>query len=79
MTFRTKLGSRSLRIVFGKVYEFISDYDETKYFVLFGPENYDPIFHRIRYLTGLKSGIADVHSHLIIMQKSKLIQMLVCL
>ena len=32
-------------------------------FHIFGPERYDPIFDRIRYLTGLKSGITDVDSH----------------
>ena len=56
---------------------FIRDYDGTKYLVLFGLEKYDAIYDRIRYLIGLKSGITYIF--LIIMQKSKLIQMMNCL
>ena len=38
-------------------------YDGTRYFVLHGPEKYDVIYNRIRYLIGRKSGITYVFSH----------------
>ena len=52
-----------LPIMFDKVDGVIRDYGGTKYLVLIGPENYDDIF--IGYL-------------LIIVQKSRLIQMMIC-
>ena len=39
---------------------FIRDYDGTRYLVLFGPEKYDSIYNRIRYLISHKSGITYV-------------------
>ena len=35
----------------------------TKYLVLFGPEKYDAIYNRIRYLINQRSGITYVISH----------------
>ena len=37
-------------------------YDGTIYLVLLGPEKYDAICNRNRYLISLKGGIADVFS-----------------
>ena len=54
------IGAKPLRIMFNKVNGFIRDYDETKYLVLYGLEKNDAIYDRIRYLTGLKSGITYV-------------------
>ena len=45
-----------------KIDGFIRDYDVIKYLVLFGPEKYDAIFDRIRYLIVLKRGISYVDS-----------------
>ena len=45
-----------LCIKFGKLDGFITDYDRTKYLVLFSPEKYDVILDMIRYLRGLKIG-----------------------
>ena len=56
----TLIGAKPLRIMFNKVNGFIRDYDETKYLVLYGLEKNDAIYDRIRYLTGLKSGITYV-------------------
>ena len=42
---------------------FIRVYDGTKYLELFGPEKYNTIYKRIRYLISQKSGIAYVLSH----------------
>ena len=49
--------------MFNKVDGFIRDYDGTKHLVLFRPEKHDAILDRIRYLSGLKSGITYVFSH----------------
>ena len=48
---------KTLRIMFDKVV------DGIKYLVLFGPEKYDFIFDRIRYLIGLKSSITYIAIH----------------
>ena len=42
---------------------FIRVYDGTRYLVLFGPEKYDVIYNRIRYMISQKSGITYVISH----------------
>ena len=42
--------SKSFQIRFDKIDGFIRVYDETRYLVLFGPEKYNVIFNRIRYL-----------------------------
>ena len=46
------------------------------YVVLFGPEKYDAICNRIKYLIGPKSGITYIL--LTILQKSKLILIILC-
>ena len=52
-----------MRIRFDKIDGFIRVYDGTKYLVLFGPEKYDAIYNRIRYLISQRSGITYVVSH----------------
>ena len=47
---KSLIGTKPLRIILDKVDGFIRDYDGTKYLVLFGPEKYDVIFDKIRYL-----------------------------
>ena len=59
MIFYAKL----LNIMSKKVDGFLRDHDRTKYLVLFGPEKYDSIFYRIRYISGLKSGIKYIGCH----------------
>ena len=49
--------------LFDKVDGFIRDYDGSKYCLSFGPEKYDAIFDRIRYVIRLGSGITYVASH----------------
>ena len=46
-----------MRIRFNKVDGIIRIYDRTRYLVLFGPEKYDTIYNRMRYLVSLKSSI----------------------
>ena len=71
------IGAKHLRIIIDKVDVFIRPYDGTRYLVLLGPEKYDTIYDRIRYILSLK-----VVYHillLIIMEISKLIHMMCCL
>ena len=54
------IGAKPLHISFVKVDWFITVYDEIRYLVLFGLENYDAICNKIRYLIGVKSGITYI-------------------
>ena len=60
---KTLIGPKSLRIRFNKIDGFIRAIDRTRYLVLTGPEKYDAIYKRIRYLTSLKSSITYIFSH----------------
>ena len=63
ISYKTLIGAKPLRIRFNNVEGFIRVYDETTYLVLFGPEKYDVIYNRIRYLLSQKSGITYVISY----------------
>ena len=52
-----------MRIRLDKIDGFIKIYDGSRYLVLLGPEKYDAIYDRIRYLISLKSGIKYIFSH----------------
>ena len=54
------IGPNPLRIRFDKINGFIRTYDGIRYLVLFGPEKYDAIYNRVRYLISLKSSIKYV-------------------
>ena len=71
------IGPKHLRVIFDKKDRFARIYDETKYLVLLGPEKYDAIFKRTRYLLSIKSGITDVFSQYYV--KSRLIPMILYL
>ena len=77
ISYKTLFGSKPLRIKFDEVDRFIRVYDGIRYVVLFGPEKYDAIYNRIRYLISQKIGITLVF--FIIMQKSKLIHLIIYL
>ena len=77
ISYKTLFGSKPLRIKFDEVDRFIRVYDGIRYVVLFGPEKYDAIYNRIRYLISQKIGITRVF--FIIMQKSKLIHLIIYL
>ena len=68
-------GAKPLRIRFSKVDIFIRINDRTRYLVLFGPEKYDTIYNKFRYLISQKSGITCVF--LIIMQKLIFFQIMI--
>ena len=71
------IGAKLLYIRLDKVDEFIRVYDGNRYLVLFGPEKYDIIDDRIRYLMSQKSYIRVLF--LIAMQESKLTHTMFCL
>ena len=60
---KTLIGTKPLRIKFDKVNGIIRVYDWKRYSLLFGPEKYDAIYDKIRYLIVQKSCIAYVISH----------------
>ena len=60
---KTFMGAKPLRIRFDEIDGFIKIYDGVRYLVLFGPEQYDAIYSRIRYLISEKSGTTDTISH----------------
>ena len=51
MIFHTKLLCVPLHVRFNKTDEFIKIYNGTRYLVLFGPERYDAIYDRTRYIS----------------------------
>ena len=61
-SYKTLIGTNLLCIRFDKTDGFIRVYNGTRYLVLFGDEKYDLIYNRIRYLIGVKSGVAYVIS-----------------
>ena len=63
ISYKTLIDPEPLLIRFDKIDELIRIYDGTKYLVLLGPEKYDAIYNRIRYLISLKIGITDVFFH----------------
>ena len=72
------IGAKLLRIRFDKVDRFIRVHDGIRYLVLFGPEKYDAICYKIRYLISQKKKVLSI-LFLIILQKSKLIHLILCL
>ena len=63
ISYKTSFGLKPLLIGFDEVNGFIRVYDEIRYLALFGPEKYDPIYNRIRYLISQKNDIKNVASH----------------
>ena len=50
ISYETLIGTKSIHFRFDKVDGFIRVYDGTRYLVLFGPEKYQAIYNRIRFL-----------------------------
>ena len=57
ISYKTLIGPKPLCIRFNILDGFIRIYDRSRYSVLLGPEKYDAIDNRIRYLISLKSDI----------------------
>ena len=57
------MDAKPVQIRFDKLDGFIKIYDGTRYLVLFGPERYDAVYNRIRYLINEKSGMIYSISH----------------
>ena len=60
---KTLFGSKLLHIRLDEVDGFIRLYDGMLYLVLFGPEKYDAIYNRNRYLTSQKSDVTYAIFH----------------
>ena len=71
------MGVKPLHVSFDKMDGFIKIYDGTRYLVSFGPERYNGVYDRIRYLTIEKSGIK--YRLVIILQGLELIYIILCL
>ena len=67
---KTLIGSKPLLIRFDKRDGSIRIYEGTRYLVLFGPEKYDAIYNRIRYLITLKSVITYIFFSLLLENQS---------
>ena len=63
ISYKTLIDPKPLRIRFNKVDGFIKLYDGSKYLVLLGPEKYDAICNRNRYLISLKCSITYIFSY----------------
>ena len=57
ISYKTLISAKRLRIRLDKVDRFIRVYNGSRYFLLFGPEKYDAIYNRIRYLVSQKRNI----------------------
>ena len=64
ISYKTLIGAKLLSIRFDKIDGFVRVYDRARCLVSFGPEKYDIIYNRIRYLIGVKSGITYVFSYI---------------
>ena len=60
---KTLIASKPLRIRVDKTYGFIKFNNGSKHLVLLGPEKYDVIYKRIRYIISLKSNMTYAFSH----------------
>ena len=59
ISYNTLIGAEPLCIRFDEVDGFIRVYDGTRYLVLFGSQNYDAIYDKIRYLIRQKRAAAS--------------------
>ena len=67
ISYKILFGLKPLRIGFDEVAGFIRVYDGIRYIVLLGPEKYDAIYNRTRYLISQKTDVTYVF-FLMIMQ-----------
>ena len=71
------MGARPLRIKFDEINEFIKVYDGI---ILFGPEQYDAIYNKTRYLISKKIVLQILLAIILqIRQESELIQIIIFL
>ena len=63
ISYKTSMGSKSMRIWFDKINGFIKIYDGIRYLILLGRSWYDEICDRIKYLISEKSGITNSINH----------------
>ena len=70
VSYNTLMVAKPLRFRFDKVDGFIRVYDGTRYLVVLGPEKYDSIYNRIRYLISQGSGITYVFFFIIMLKSN---------
>ena len=63
ISYKTLIGSKSLRIRFDKIDGIVIIYDGTRYLTLFDTKNYDAIYAKIIYHINLKSSMTYIFSH----------------
>ena len=63
ISYKILIDPKPLRNRFDKIDRFIRIFDGTRYLALFGSENYDAIYNRIRYHISLKNDITYNFSH----------------
>ena len=63
ISYKTWVGVKPFCIRFDKIDGFFRVYDETRYLVLFGPEEHNAIYNRIRYLISQESDVTYIFSH----------------
>ena len=55
------IGTKLLHVRFDQIDGFIRVYNGTRYLELFGPQKYDAIYNRIRYLVNQNSGTTHIN------------------
>ena len=63
ISYKTLICAKPLQIRFDKVDGFNRVYDGNRFLTIFGPERYDAINNRIRYLANEKGGVTYVFFH----------------
>ena len=81
ISYKILIDSKPWRIRFDKIDGIISVYDEARFLTSFGLEEYEAINNIMRYLTKIEMSIKwhDIYFFLTILQKSKLILMILYL
>ena len=81
ISYKILIGSKPWRIRFDKIDGIISIYDEARFLTSFGLEEYEAIYNIMRYLTKIEMSIKwhDIYFFLTILQKSKLVLMILYL
>ena len=77
ISYKSLISAKPLRTGFDKIDGFIRVYGGTRYLALFGFEEYEAIYNKIRNLVSQKSGTTCFF--LIIIQKKKFIHMILYL
>ena len=78
ISYKTLIDSKPMQIRFFKIDGIIGIYDGTRYLTMFGSEEYETIYNRVRYHVYIKKVVSRIF-FLAILQKSKSILMILYL